>query len=117
VKKVLVIEDDVDTLDLMELILNTAGYAVIKANREVTIKEIAGIKPDLVILDYLLPYGLGTEKCFEIKNNPLTAETHVILYSASPGFEKEALQSKADAYIAKPFDVDKLLELVDKTID
>jgi two-component system phosphate regulon response regulator PhoB len=99
----------------MGFILHEAGYAAIKANREVSIKEIAAIRPDLAILDYLLPFGSGIEMCLEIKNNPLTAHIPVILYSASNQLKQFAKSSKADAYIAKPFDVDELIELIRKT--
>ena len=111
-KKVLLVEDDVDTLELVELILRSNGYAVIKANREVSIKEIIGLRPDLAILDYLLPYGLGTELCLEIKNNPLTKYFPVILYSANTDLKKLAGESHADAYLEKPFDIAQLVKLV-----
>ena len=71
-KKILIVEDDPDTLELIELILRQEGYAVIKINRPVPIKEVSGIRPDLVILDYLLPFGLGSDLCLEIKRNPVT---------------------------------------------
>jgi len=103
-------------LDLMEYILHEAGYAAIKANREVSIKEIAAIKPDLAILDYLLPFGSGIEMCLDIKNDPSTSHIPVILYSASNELKQFANSSKADAYIAKPFDIEKLVELIRQTI-
>ena len=114
-KKLLIIEDDVDTLELMGYILHEAGYAAIQANRQVSIKVIAAIKPNLAILDYLLPFGSGIEMCLEIKSDPLTAHIPVILYSASNQLKQFAKSSKADAYIAKPFDVDELIKLVGKT--
>lgn len=115
-KKILLVEDDIDTLELVEFILRDNGYAVIKANRKVSIKEIIGLKPDLAILDFLLPYGLGTELCLEIKNNLLTRNTPVIIYSANTNLEKLAGDSHADAYLEKPFDIDQLLQLVGEQI-
>ena len=100
----------------MEALLHNAGYAVIKANREVFLKEIAGIRPDLAILDYLLPYGFGNEKCVKIKTNLLTADIPVILYCASEDIERKVMESKADAFIAKPFDIEKLKALIVATI-
>jgi DNA-binding response OmpR family regulator len=49
------------------MILRQNGYAMIKANREFSIREIAGIKPSLAIFDVLLPFGLGTEMCLAMK--------------------------------------------------
>ena len=113
-KKILIVEDDVDTIDMVELILREAGYAVIKINREVPFKEITGINPNLIILDYLLPFGLGTDLCLQLKTNELTKHYPIILYSASNILEKLAKESHADAYIAKPFDLGDFITLVNK---
>ena len=115
-KKIIIIEDDVDTLEVMEFILRDTGYAIIKANRLVSIKEIISITPHLAILDVMLPYGFGSDLCLEIKNDPKSKHIPVILYSASSNLKILAKESHADAYLAKPFDLDRLLEMVKETI-
>ena len=115
-KKIIIIEDDVDTLDMMELILRDNGFAVIKANRMVSVDEIISITPNLAILDIMLPYGFGSDLCLEIKNNSKSKHIPVILYSASSELKKLAKASCADAYLEKPFDLDKLLKMVKETI-
>lgn len=115
-KKILILEDDVDTLDLMEFILNDNGYIVIKVNRDISVKEVAAIKPELVIIDFLLTFGLGTELCKNIKSDERTQYIPVIIYSANSGVKQLAIDNGANAYLDKPFDVDDLLRLVDRTI-
>jgi two-component system phosphate regulon response regulator PhoB len=115
-KKILIIGDDADILDLVEVILRDNGYAVIKANRKVSINEIISLKPDLTIIDVILPFGLGTDLCFELKNNDLTKHLAVIIFSASSNIEKLALNSCADGYIAKPFEVDDFIRLVGRMV-
>ena len=115
-KKIIIVEDDPDTLDLMEIILRDCNYIVIKVNREISVKEIYSIKPDLIIIDFLLPFGLGTELCLNIKSNHHTKEIPVLMYSANNDIEKLAKDNGADAYIAKPFDIDDMVHLVEKTI-
>ena len=115
-KKILLVEDDIDTLDLVELILNNEGYAVIKANREVSKKEIIGIRPNLVILDFLLSFGLGTDLCAQMKSNVVTKDIPVILYSASANIKELAYQCHADASLEKPFDIDHLVEMVSSLV-
>jgi two-component system phosphate regulon response regulator PhoB len=115
-KKIIIIEDDADTLDMMEFILRDNGYAVIKANRLVSIEEFISIMPDLAILDIMLPYGFGNDICLQIKTNPKSKHIPVILYSASSNLKTLAKNSLADAYIEKPFDLNKLLEIVKATI-
>jgi DNA-binding response OmpR family regulator len=115
-EKILIIEDDADTLELMEIILRDQGYIVIKVKREISIEEIAGIKPDLVILDFMLPFGLGTEICLELKTNEETKTIPVIMYSANNSVEGLAKNNGADAYMAKPFDVEHLIGLVSRLL-
>ena len=115
-KKIIIIEDDVDTLDMMEFILRENGYAVIKANRLVSIKEFISITPNLAILDIMLPYGFGSDLCLEIKSNPKSKHIPVILYSANSNLKTLAKESLADAYLEKPFDLNNLLEIVKETI-
>ncbi|MDO3628589.1 response regulator transcription factor [Mucilaginibacter sp. BT774] len=115
-KKILIVEDDVDTLDLMETILHGQGYAVIKVKREITIREIGGIHPDLVILDFMLPFGPGTDICAAIKSNEMTKDIPVIMYSASSGIGELAGENGADAYLDKPFDVQELIEMVNRLV-
>ena len=116
-KKILIVEDDPDILDLIETILRQEGYAVIRINRPVAIKEITGIKPDLVILDYLLPFGLGSDLCLEIKKNPASHTIPVILFSASHSLTAIASACGADDFIAKPFDLDQFLNLISRWVN
>jgi DNA-binding response OmpR family regulator len=113
-KKIIIVEDDIATLELVEIIFQANSYAVIKANRQISIKEIAGIHPNLVLIDYLLPYKLGSELCWEIKNAEATKHIPVILYSASSNLQIFAKNSCADGYIEKPFDINDLVNMVDR---
>ena len=113
-KKILIVEDDIDILELVELLLQGNGYAVIKVNRQISIKEVAGINPQLVIIDYLLPYGLGSELCLQLKSDKSTNHIPVILYSASSKLQILAKASCADGYIAKPFDINDLINMVNR---
>lgn len=111
-KKILVVEDDADTIDIVELALKDAGYSVIKFNRTISMVEIAAIHPHLVLLDYLLPYTLGNELCAQMKADPHTRHIPVILYSVSNAGKKVADECKADGFIAKPFDLEQLVQMI-----
>jgi len=115
-KKIIIVEDDPDTLDLMEIILRENNYIVIKVSREISVKEIVSIKPDLLIIDFLLPFGLGTDLCMSVKSDHRTQEVPVIIYSASNDIGVLAKNSGADAYLPKPFDIVDLLHMVNETI-
>jgi DNA-binding response OmpR family regulator len=113
-KKLLVIENDMDTLEIVGILLENNDFEVVKSAQKKSIKEIIEINPDIVVIDYLLGDGRGNELCLEIKTNPLTKQIPVILFSASPNLEKVIENCLADAYIAKPFDLDDFLEMVNQ---
>ena len=115
-KRILLIEDDAETIDMVEVILQGAGYSVKKINRLINPKEIAVIDPNLIIIDYLPPYGFGDKLCAEIKGNSVTHHIPVILYSASSLLSKVAEECCADAYIAKPFDLDHFVNEVNRLV-
>jgi DNA-binding response OmpR family regulator len=104
-KKVLVIENDADTLEMVGIILEDSVFEVVKSARRMPVEEIAKINPDLIVLDHLLGDGYGDQLCKELKNNPLTHQIPVILFSASFNIEQIANASGADAFIEKPFDI------------
>lgn len=113
-KKIIVVENDADTLDLMNLVLEDSGYEVIRFSKTTTPEELKTHNPNLIILDHFLDDGYGGDLCLQIKNDPSTMHIPVILYSASPGLEKIAQKSRADAYIEKPFDIVDLENMVKK---
>jgi DNA-binding response OmpR family regulator len=116
VKKILIVEDDIDTVEIVRYLLEDGGYAVVKIERSMSVNEVAEINPDLAVIDFLLPQGLGDELCLKIKTNAATKHIPVILYSASIALEKIVSNCKADAYIAKPFDVDFFMSEIKRLI-
>ena len=111
-KKIIVVENDADTLDLMNFLLEDSGFEAIRFTHTITPDEIKTHNPNLIILDHFLDDGFGGDLCLQIKNDPLTRHIPVIIYSASAGLEKIAQKSKADAFIEKPFDIVDLENMV-----
>ena len=113
-KKLLIIEDDRDTLDVIGVILEYNEYDVIQSRKQLSVQEIVQINPSIIIVDYMLSDGLGSDLCLQIKTDPTTRNIPVILCSASYKIEQIALDSRADAFIAKPFDLDQFVHMVNK---
>jgi DNA-binding response OmpR family regulator len=113
-KKVLVIEDDLDTAECFDYLINDLGYEFIQSQFMLTPAEIIKINPDVIILDYYLPNGHGDKLCLELKSNLLTKETPVILMSAHNNLRDISKECDADAYLEKPFDLNKLIQMVTK---
>ena len=114
-RRILVVDDEKDMLFMLQLRLGAAGYEVITAEdgldgRAKVLKE----KPDLVLLDVLLPGIDGLHLCREIKDNEATLGIPVIILTASnvQGVEKKCLEAGANGYLKKPFDSLALLNKV-----
>lgn len=115
-KKILVVDDDHDIVEIVVQVLKSAGYLVIHTYSAMKTAEVAMIRPDLILLDDWLPDDLGTNLCLKLKSYPETAKTPVILFSAQYNVAENASACGADAYLAKPFDLDALEALVEGMI-
>ena len=114
VKKLLLIENDQDTRDVMGAVLEYNEFEVVESQKKMSLQEIEQINPDIIVIDHLLDDGFGSDLCLAIKSNPKTKNIPVILYSASYKIEQIALDSGADAFIAKPFDLNNFLQIVNE---
>jgi CheY-like chemotaxis protein len=115
-KKILVIDDDLDTVEVITLVLEEYDYEIISSVSSTILKEISSIMPDLILLDHWLNGTAGSELCEAVKGDHQTAHIPIILISAAMGIEAVALKYGADAYISKPFDIDYLCEVVASTL-
>jgi DNA-binding response OmpR family regulator len=114
-KKVMVCDDDRGILDLIELIMEDAGFLVIsEINSLNAISRIEKEKPDLLILDIWMPVLSGDQVLKSIKASSSIVNLPVIMYSASTEGESIAKVAGADDYIAKPFDLDELVNKVNR---
>jgi DNA-binding response OmpR family regulator len=113
VKKVLVVDDDNDILDVIRIILEDEGYVVSTLNNaRGIIEELTSNRPDLILLDVMLCGMDGREVCKTMKVNPAFKTIPVIMISASHNLNGFLEQTSADGFISKPFDMDNLISLV-----
>jgi len=117
-KRVLVVDDDDDILDIMEEILTYEGYGVSSLDDTNDIfSEINRNRPDVIILDYILNGINGGEICHQIKTNPNTADIPVILMSAYPRVFGSLGNYGCNAFIAKPFDLNDITGRVNELMN
>lgn len=106
-KIILIADDDDNIRDLIYISLEDEGYNLHTArNGEEALKMALEIKPDLVILDVMMPGKTGYEVCEALKKNPATCNTYVIFLSArgSPISEKTGKMKGGNEFLIKPFD-------------
>ncbi len=105
-KKVLVIEDEEDIAELLSYNLKKNGYTPMwAASGEAGLSQVRRQKPDLVLLDIMLPGLDGIEVCANLKSEPSTAGIPIIMVTAR-GEEEDivrGLEAGAEDYITKPF--------------
>jgi len=113
-KKLLIIEDDPDILDILKLIFQTEGYLVYTSLRGEETQDVIDMAPDLILLDIRLSaFGKeGAEICKRLKTERLTWKIPVILLSAETDIRLVCSACGANDYIRKPFDVDMLTSKV-----
>jgi CheY-like chemotaxis protein len=117
---VLVVDDDPDLVEMVTMKLESENYRVASAYDGVEAWDrIKEEKPDLVVLDVMMPRKDGYTVCDEIKNDPEYQDIKVILLTAvgaavtSTSYtHKEGMTTLADDYVAKPIDLDNLVEMV-----
>ncbi|WPB85035.1 phosphate regulon transcriptional regulator PhoB [Sediminicoccus rosea] len=109
---ILVVEDEAALLALLRYNLERQGFHVEEAtDGQEALIRIAEAKPDLVLLDWMLPAMSGIEVCRQIRRRPATRDLPVIMVTARTEDQDavRALDTGADDYIAKPFAVEALL--------
>ncbi len=109
-KHILVVDDEPDILIFLQVILEDEGYTVVTSDKGEYLEQLhTGGLPDLILLDMLLSGKDGRDIVKYLKREPETRHIPVIMISAHPSAEKEARQAGADDFLAKPFDIEKLL--------
>lgn len=115
-KKILVIDDDASVLHALGLFLEQEGYDVQTAsgyNDQLKGANSSQL-PNLIILDILLSDKNGCDIARELRANKATAKVPIAMISAHPDGHDMAMSAGADAFLAKPFDIDELLGTVAK---
>ncbi|MGA2867110.1 MAG: response regulator [Verrucomicrobiota bacterium] len=111
-KKILVVEDDAELVELLSFNLKQAGFAIGTASDGVeALKKARSVSPDLILLDLMLPELDGFAVCEILRRDPATASVPIIMVTAvSSGLARLAgLEAGANDYITKPFNLKQLL--------
>ena len=117
-KRIMVVDDEESVLELLKAVLENDGYTVLTASDgEECLEKLKKTKPDLVLLDMMMPGMSGREVCERIRKDPKTKNLKIIFVTVARFSEmgKDTL-SKMNVldYITKPFDNADLLKRVKK---
>jgi len=118
-RKVLVVEDDPDQLEVIRSTLKAAGFAIgTAANGIDALVKTRSVAPDLIVLDLMLPGLNGFDICESLKQDPATASVPIIMLTGMHGqFGRFAgLEAGASEFLFKPFDPDQLIAKVEELL-
>ena len=110
--KVIIVDDDRDTREMLTLALELEGFEVGQAANGLRLISAMHVdRPDVILLDVMMSWIDGFELCRAIKKNPTFADIPVIFVSARKGPEDEraGLAAGAHDYFTKPLDMDRLI--------
>lgn len=117
-KRILIIDDDPDILDMLNLVLQDEGYNVVTSNTCIILDNIHEIAPDLLLLDVRIPTSPknGDVVCLELKSRDDTRGLPILLVSGEFDLKEICAACGANDYLAKPYDLEYLSAKVHQLI-
>ena len=114
-KRILVVDDEIYIVHILEFSLSMEGFDVITASDgEEALRKIESERPDLMVLDIMMPGMDGYEVCRRVRETKMTSDLPIILLSAKgrPVDRETGMEAGADDYIVKPFSPRRLLDRI-----
>ncbi len=119
-RKVLIVDDEPNIVTALEFLLKRSGYDVrLATDGGQALREVDDYRPDVVLLDVMMPVKSGYEVCQKLRERPDLAGIRIVMLSAK-GSEAEVnkgLSLGADLYITKPFSTRELVATIDRLFD
>jgi CheY-like chemotaxis protein len=113
---VLVVDDDPDIVALLISALEAADYKVAATVDGEALRVAHDLRPDLILLDIMMPGMDGVEVCQHLREDPVTEETPIIVMSAQHRLRTTAPLMLVNGRLPKPFDLDRLYATVDRWV-
>ena len=112
-KRILVVDDEPDILECLKIILEMENYEVIVSDNGEFLEQLSHSElPHLIIVDVLLSGKEGRTLVKQLKSQKETRHIPIIMISAHPSAYEISRQAGADSFLAKPFNIDKLLATI-----
>ncbi|HET9909886.1 MAG TPA: response regulator [Anaerolineales bacterium] len=118
-KTVLIIEDEEDAADMFAEMMRVSGYRVLKTSSSTpALSMMAAEKPDVVILDIMMPEISGLDILRQMRKNPELVQTPVVVVSAKsmPADIKLGMEAGASIYLTKPVGFVELKEAIERAV-
>ncbi|HUS01509.1 MAG TPA: response regulator [Chitinophagaceae bacterium] len=112
-KRILVVDDNADILDVVRIFLESNGYEVLTVSKgDNILNDVVNYSPQIILLDVYLRGSNGVEICNNLKSNSSTKHIPIIMFSAQTSDYLILRKCAADDFIPKPFDEKVLIEKI-----
>ena len=116
-KRVLILDDDLDILQICTIVLRKKGFEVQTLNNSnQVVSQVKSCQPDVILMDNWIPSPGGIEATRLLKMAPETQDIPVIFFSANSNVTQLAREAHADYFLQKPFDITELEAIVQMAI-
>jgi two-component system cell cycle response regulator DivK len=113
-KKIIIFDDDEDILSVCTYVLEEQGWEVhVFTDCNQIIEKVSSVMPDVILMDNWIPDTGGIIATQALKNNDTLKHIPVVYFSANSDIQLLAKQAGAEAYIAKPFDLEDMERIID----
>lgn len=117
-KTILVVDDELANAEVLSLILEDEGYRVFcAANGRQGLQRVAEIRPDLVVLDFMMPIMNGAEMGEALRTDPKTRGIRILMNSSLTEDAVRAHFSQYDSFLRKPYNIDQALTMIGSLLD
>jgi len=115
-KKVMIADDDPAIVDFLEIMLQFEGYDVSSTLNGASLLDMSNGIPDLLLMDIWMSDIDGRDICRHLKQRESTRNLPIVMISASKDIERSAMESGADDFLSKPFEMNVLLKMIAQNI-
>lgn len=119
-KRILLVDDEPNILLAIEFLLKKEGYTIQKAfDGQQALELAASFRPDIIVLDVMMPELDGFEVAQRIRNTPSFEDVRIIFLTAkgTPNDKMRGYSSGGEVYLIKPFDNDELVRIVNEIVE
>ena len=112
-KTILIVDDELANAEVLSLILEDEGYRVFcAANGRHGLERVKEVRPQLVVLDYMMPIMDGAEMGEALRASPEFSSIKILMNSSLPEASVKARFKQYDAFLRKPYSIDQALDVI-----
>lgn len=116
-KTILIVDDELGNAEVLSLILEEEGYRVFcAANGRDGLERVREVKPDLVVLDFMMPVMDGAEMGSALRALPAVSPVKILMNSSLPEASVAERFPLYDAFLRKPYSIDEALRVIDRLL-